>query len=295
MDSSFVTTMGMSGWGDEQNSQANSTTAQGDTDRLQMPCLIADLLNMSSSEEKISYGSYTFSTIRVVGQIVNITETENHELHYEITDPDDETVDGQTVRGTIYAQARTGSYSEGDWMVAFAKMRSFDGVLNLLTFAVRPADLADVRLLKAQARCAKFYYRDNAPEKILNGVVPEYIGTPLTNEPLGNQGKTEPMDTQQFGAPFNIPNSFPTRPQLSAINTGAKVKDEANSGNFNGTRGQIVDFFQQHRNSMPKNGFHMEDVKRELGNPPNFDNDMYYLLNEGILFNTHDSTHFTMI
>ncbi|KAI6215736.1 hypothetical protein M3Y94_00419700 [Aphelenchoides besseyi] len=284
----------MSGWGDELNSQTtNNTTAQSDTDRLQMPCLIADLLNMSPSEEKITYGNYSFPTIRVVGQIVNITEAENKELHYEITDPEDETVDGQTVRGTIYAQARKGTFEEGDWMVAFAKMRSFDGVLHLLTFAVRPADLTDVRMLKAEARCAKFYYKDNAPEKILNGVVPEYIGTPLTNEPMGNQGKNDLTDTQQFGA--NVPNSLPSRPQLTAINTGPKIKEEPKSGNFKGTREKIVEFFQQRRNSMPQNGFHMEDVKRELGNPPNFENDIHYLLNEGILFNTHDSSHFTMI
>ncbi|KAI6189259.1 hypothetical protein M3Y98_00443500 [Aphelenchoides besseyi] len=295
MDSTFVTTMGMSEWGDEQNSQANDTAAQGENDRLQMPCLLIDLLNLPPSEEKISYGSYTFSTIRVVGQIVNITETENHELHYEITDPDDKSVDGRTVHGTIYAQARKGTYSEGDWMMAYAKLRSFDGALNLLTFAVRPADLADVALNKAQARCAKFYYRDDGPEKILHGVVPEYMGTPLTNEKLSSSVKSESANTPQFGAPFNIPNSFPRPPQLTPINAAPIAKNEQKSSSACGTRDRIKSYFKEHENSLPKDGFHMEDIKRELGNPANFENEIFYLLNEGVLFNTHDSNHFTMI
>ncbi|KAI6216119.1 hypothetical protein M3Y94_00465500 [Aphelenchoides besseyi] len=293
MESTFVTTMGMEGFSEDPNSDANITTPASEADRIPMPCLVADLLDMASTDEKITYGSYTFPRIRVVGKIVNITEAENKELHYEITDPDDESVAGRTVHGTIYLQARKGTFSKGDWMAAFATMRSFDGVLHLLTFAVRPVEMSEVEMYKAQARCARFYYKDNAPEKILNGVVPEYIGTPLTNEPMGDQSRNEPTNTQQFGA--SIPASFPNRSHLTPINIARAPQQEPKVNNSKATRDRIHNYFKEHQSSRPTDGFHMEDIKRELGNPPDFENEIFYLVNEGVLFNTNDSNHFTML
>ncbi|KAI6188198.1 hypothetical protein M3Y98_00328300 [Aphelenchoides besseyi] len=295
METTFTTTVSMSQWGNQNQSQASViiSASENENGKLQMPCLLGDIVNMPPSQEKISYGDYYFSTVCVVGQIVNITETDNHELHYEITDQEDETINDQTVRGTIYPQARRGTYSVGDWMVAFAKIRSFDGILNLLTFATRPADLMDVQLHKAQARCAKFYYKDNAPEKSLSGVVSEYIGTVLTNEPLEGQVKTAATNTQQLGAalPSNVPKSLPARSQPNSI----EVKGKSQVQSINGTRGKILEFFQKHHSDLPMNGYHLSDIKRELGNPSNFDNEIIFLLNEGVLFNTHDSFHFASI
>ncbi|KAI6213471.1 hypothetical protein M3Y94_00154500 [Aphelenchoides besseyi] len=189
-----------------------------------------------------------------------------------------ETINGQTVRGTIYPQARRGTYLVGDWMVAFAKMRSFDGVLNLLTFATRPADLMDVHLLKAQARCAEFYYKDDAPEKSLNGVVSEYVGTVLTNEPLEGQTKTAVKNMQQLNGvlPLNVSSSFPARSQPNVI----EVVEKSQFKSMNGTRAKILEFFQKHRSNLLMDGYHMDDIKRELGNPTNFDNEIIFLLNE---------------
>ncbi|KAI6224372.1 Replication protein A [Aphelenchoides fujianensis] len=284
MDSGFDFTIAGGGWGGEEA----ATQQQAEEQRSPIPVLFCDLVNTPPSDDKFRIGNYTFQMLTVCGQLVAFENT-GTELKFKIRDPEEcgETcIDGQIFDPTKFDVEQ---FVEGQWVKVLGRLRAFGGHFHIMGYSMDTVENAkELRLHKVESQLAKFYYMDNGPEKVAGPTVTDYVGTALTNDVV-----RKPLQPQ-----FQDPNFNAFANQSNAVNNlqGTQrmggVKSEGDSRGLTGIRKQIWDFIQANPSDA---GCHSEEVRRQIGNPPSFDQDLQWLANEGVIFNTVDENHFSVL
>jgi len=294
MDASFEPTFG--GQWDNENANSTATQVQGSTssfDRVPLPVQINDILDCQTDDDKIQLGGYSFGTLRVCGRILSKNE-QAKETQLEVCDPS-ETDTSKCDRLTIIvyqsAAKAVSDYNEGDTIVALGKIRKFDDIVSFIAFGITVyGDQRLAETFKLEAKLAKIFYTANIPERIGQSVCEEFDATMFSNVPFvrGNAGN-------QANGP-----QTPGR-QTANLNTNVShgVKDSISYSDSNrgltGTKQKIFEFVRK-ASADGESGVHKNDILRNVGpNTPNFQSDLQYLVNEGVLYNTIDDDHFAAI
>jgi hypothetical protein len=306
MDVSFEPSFGGgSGW--DGDAITTSTQAHGATssfDRVPLPVQVNDVLRCQTDDDKVHLGGYAFGTLRVCGRILSKTE-QDKETQLEICDPTEMDTDMcDRLPVIVYQSANKGSveYNENDIIVALGKIRKFDGLISFVAFGITvQEDKSMTDIFKLEAQLAKYFYEKNVPERVGQGPCQDFEGTMFSNIPFvrGNQSSGAGIAAVAGGAQQSTPYQYNQYGGNQSTSVTTSTKDSVSYSDSNrGLSGLRQKIFEHVRSAASNGdaGVNVNDILRAVGpNAPNFHNELQYLVNEGVLYNTIDDDHFAAI
>uniref|UniRef100_A0A1I7ZGX3 RPA_C domain-containing protein n=1 Tax=Steinernema glaseri TaxID=37863 RepID=A0A1I7ZGX3_9BILA len=306
---------GNGGWGEHNASQTTSApaqTKQNALERLPACVTVADLAAIPEGEEHVSMGGLSFTTVRVAGTVSSVTATEDNgqSLEYVLKDSRDPSAEFTVINYVgLSPEAARGShqFSEGTKVHAVGKLRSFSGRLVIVAFQVRELEQEDeMECFELEAKIGRHFF-----EKYLYEIQPGQDLSLYDNTMLSTHIRSRPgaAPSGGFGGAPTTPGpaqpSFFSKPTPTPATGGPAAKRPRPSGpetmtdaENKGLRGQRARIFQFIvDNSQPEVGVYVGDVKRALGLEidPKFDDDLAHLVDEGIIYSTHDDEHYAPI
>ncbi|VDM29346.1 unnamed protein product [Toxocara canis] len=82
------------GWGDASFAGGESQTTDWNTEKIPIPATVKDLSRLAVTDEKLTLGKSSFTTIRVIGKIKRCIEMDGGQsIEYTLEDLEDEYVD----------------------------------------------------------------------------------------------------------------------------------------------------------------------------------------------------------
>ncbi|GMS84538.1 hypothetical protein PENTCL1PPCAC_6713 [Pristionchus entomophagus] len=164
------------GWGGDTSFATETSGKDSESsklaDRLPIPAQIALLATLS--EDKVVFGSMMFSSAHTIGDLAEVIG-EGQNKQFKLADPQDPSSTFTVMAYGIMADDGSSGGNSDDFpigtrvMVA-GKLRSFDGLVSMLTFKIRTLehDLEYDCFVK-EAEIAKLYWEKNVPTLLRNG------------------------------------------------------------------------------------------------------------------------------
>lgn len=279
MDVSFEPTMAGGGWGADVGNismtQPPGQSSGTNFEKIPLPVTLKDAANCVTEDDKFHIGNYSFVNVRTCGRVESIEDSPSGERYVYLNDPTN--VDDIKFKVIIYdaVQSKCEPYAEGDIVFVLGKIRVFDNEISMLVFNLQVVDtIKKVENLLTDAELAKFYYNNNIPDKVSNGVAVELNDTYFNNQPVIRRNAAPGSQPHTTSTGFNGP---PTTP---------------NSRGLTGVKAKIHTIIQ---NSNDEAGINIDDIRREVGNVPKFDDELQYLVNEGMIYTTIDENHYSAL
>uniref|UniRef100_A0A915PX56 Replication protein A C-terminal domain-containing protein n=1 Tax=Setaria digitata TaxID=48799 RepID=A0A915PX56_9BILA len=283
------------GWGEASFVEADEFKESQHTEKVPFPSTVKDLSRLASSEEKMTAGKYTFSTIRVIGRVKESLQTDGGQsIEYTLADYHDSSATFLIIhyKGVLAsAAANSDAVVEGTDVSVVGKLRSFSERLCIVAFDVREIeDKREIDAFHLEARLARLFYTKDVPDIALSekwAVISE--GTMLrVNEEGAGQTKPTTGWTSSAG-----PNPKVAGSNAVHQNTFCSVPDSS----CRGLTGQKAEIFKYLRsNGDPVIGASIDDIRagipRNLFNSFTFSADIEYLASEGLIYATSDDDHF---
>jgi hypothetical protein len=267
---------------------------QNDYDRVALPVTVATLNNLQTTDEKITFGNYSFSTVRIIAEIVNtIDQTDGaNGVRYMIRDYGNQDQSPFTLirYDGIDGNVNT-AFIEGTIIHAVGKIRAFDSYIAVVAFKVEEVkEMGHRDVFPKEARVAELYFTKNVPERLQTGQMSDFVGTMLSPE-------APPSNTRSLvpGAPVtpsrNTTMLPPTTP--SAMNGSALYMQSQFAGKgANLQQNKILEFL------MTKNkeeGLSVQAIKAGIYGDHKFEADIADLAQNGAIYTTIDDNHYAAI
>uniref|UniRef100_A0A915CFG8 Replication protein A C-terminal domain-containing protein n=1 Tax=Parascaris univalens TaxID=6257 RepID=A0A915CFG8_PARUN len=152
-----------------ENSPSTNVQVPWSTDNLVFPVTINDLASLPSEQEDIVVGKAHFTTVRVMGLVKELEETDHGQtVKYVIVDLRHRNAFFNVIhyKGIVNGREyRSPPYVMGTCLSINGKIRMFDGLHCVVAFDVRPVDnVSEVDAFHLQAKLARLYYTKNVLE-----------------------------------------------------------------------------------------------------------------------------------
>jgi hypothetical protein len=288
---------GGGGAGDTSFAATQATPKGIDYDRVALPVTVATLNNLESTAEKIQYGNYSFSQVRVVAEVVSVSETESKETRYMVRDYGNE--DQTPFLIVQYSGIDTSTappFIEGTIVHAIGKIRTFDGQSAILAFKVLEVpDTHMHEVFPKEARVAELYFTKNVPDMYASGDMSNFVGTFLSPEPPQTNNRT---NTAALGTPSrNLPlNNYANAATLDGDNGASIYGSTQRPGKgSNPQQNKILQYFENHPSLSSDEGISAATIRAAIGGNARFDDDINELASNGVIYTTIDDNHFALV
>uniref|UniRef100_A0A0M3IGQ4 RPA_C domain-containing protein n=1 Tax=Ascaris lumbricoides TaxID=6252 RepID=A0A0M3IGQ4_ASCLU len=284
------------GWGDVSFAGGESQTTDWNTEKIAIPATVKDLSRLAVSDEKLTLGKTSFTTIRVVGKIKRCLELDGGQsIEYLLEDLEDEYADFLIMhyRGVSVGDGITsGAIVEDTLVVVVGKLRSFNERLCIVAFDVREVeDRREVDAFKLEAKLARLYYTKGVMEMAFTGDLTRFEGSMLRGHKDGSANDaTAGGESKPGGWVSNTTTATGIRPPQSATH---------GDDNCRGLTGQKAEIFKYLRkNGDPNIGLNVEAIRagipKNVYNARTFAADLEDLSSEGLIYTTCDDDHYVV-
>uniref|UniRef100_A0A915DII7 Replication protein A C-terminal domain-containing protein n=1 Tax=Ditylenchus dipsaci TaxID=166011 RepID=A0A915DII7_9BILA len=306
MDSSFDAFGGGGGWGEqgEKEFTTNQNSARSNMyEKIPMPASIESLLQIKGDEEKYKIDVYSFHTIKTMGKVAAV-RNDGGTTKYDLVDPE---ADDPSLHESFAVISYSGSdgtgkqedFEQGDILQAVGKLRFYNQMSNLVSFHNRKVESKEeVELFQLEAKVARHYYALNIPERSVQQ---------LENMGIGLFSGLAPIRPEKAGQTpsMNTPARSRIGGQMQTPNTGGKFENQqgarklyqspvvGNKSDLAGQRSRIMEYIKM--NGHKSGGVSADEIKRACKVNDKFQDDINFLLGEGVVYNTMDDDHFAII
>ncbi|MFH4973367.1 hypothetical protein AB6A40_000076 [Gnathostoma spinigerum] len=276
------------GWGEVSfaASQNVDTDSSRSSDKVPLPVSVASLAALNVSEEKITLGKYSFSTVQVIGKVVKVDSMDDGQsIHYELTDVDRDMGRFSIIhyQGVTASKDATSSFVEDTIVAVVGKLRSFDESLNIVAFDIREIDdLREVDAFRLETKLAELYYSKDIPDIVNSGKISALEGTYLL--PLATEDSAVAASSSSAAQRGSLWNNQPSVGGIDPENASCR-----------GLMGQKAEIFKYCRKfTHIEEGVHVKQIQKGIPNfnPRTFDADLEFLASEGHIFQTCDEEHY---
>ena len=287
------------GWGGgADNSFAGTQAAPkgNDYDRVAIPVTVATLNNLQSNDEKIQFGNFSFSQVRVIGELVSVSETETKETHYMIRDVGNTDQQPFMVVQYFGIDGNASPFIEGTILHAIGKIRTFDNQSAILAFKVQEVTephMAEV--FPKEARVAELFFTKNVPDLYGAGDIANFVGTFLSTEPpQSNTRSNAPaaLVTPSRKPAFNNFSDAGTPNDMNGSNIYGSTQRQGRGSNVQ--QNKILEYFARNDVSSEE-GHNMATIRNAINGNARFEEDINALAQNGVIYTTIDDNHYALV
>uniref|UniRef100_A0A914Z6Y2 Replication protein A C-terminal domain-containing protein n=1 Tax=Panagrolaimus superbus TaxID=310955 RepID=A0A914Z6Y2_9BILA len=282
-----------SGGGDASFSATQTVTKANDFDRVTLPVTVATLNNLESTAEKIQFGIYSFSQVRVIGEVVTANIT-GQQIRYMIRDYGNEAQNPFLIVQYFGVDATNLTpLIEGTTVQVIGKIRTFDDQSAIIAFKVLEVPDINMReVFPKEARVAELYFTKNVPERYVNGEMADFAGTFLSPEAPQSNNRT---NLAAAGTPGRTPFAPANTTTPKALNGSAVYNSTQRPGRGNNPQqNRILEYFATHQVSSEE-GLSVTTIRNAIHGNANFDADINDLAQNGVIYTTIDDNHYATI
>uniref|UniRef100_A0AC34F2C9 Replication protein A C-terminal domain-containing protein n=1 Tax=Panagrolaimus sp. ES5 TaxID=591445 RepID=A0AC34F2C9_9BILA len=285
---------GGGGVGDASFSATQATAKANDFDRVTLPVTVATLNNLESTAEKIQFGIYSFSQVRVIGEVVS-SSIIGQEIRYMIRDYGNEAQNPFLIVQYFGVDATNLTpLIEGTSVQVIGKIRTFDDQSAIIAFKV--IEIPDVNMREVfpkEARVAELYFTKNVPERYANGEMADFAGTFLSPEAPQSNNRANAAATGTPGRTPFAPANNTTTPSIMNGSAIYNASQRPGRGN-NLQQNKILEYFNTHAHSAEE-GLSVAAIRSAIHGNARFDDDINELAQNGVIYTTVDENHYAVI
>ncbi|VDK82524.1 unnamed protein product [Litomosoides sigmodontis] len=282
------------GWGEASFVEADGFKENQQTEKVPFPATIKDLSQLANNEEKMTVGKYTFSTIRVVGNVKESLQTDGGQsIEYTLADYHDTSAAFLIIhyKGVLAsAAANSDAVVEGTDVSVVGKLRSFSERLCIVAFDVREIeDKREIDAFHLEARLARLFYTKDVPDIALSEKWATISESTMLRVNEEGTGQTKSASDWRG----NVGSNPKVAGNAVKQSTSYSVPDNTCRG-LTGQKAEIFKFLRN--NGDPVIGASLDDIRtgipRNLFNSFTFSADIEYLASEGLIYATSDDDHY---
>uniref|UniRef100_A0A914V772 Replication protein A C-terminal domain-containing protein n=1 Tax=Plectus sambesii TaxID=2011161 RepID=A0A914V772_9BILA len=275
------------GAGDMSYSQQNNA-GSNNQDKVAVPVTIQDLCEIPRGDEKIIVGTQPFSTVRVVGEVVNVVRMGDQAIEYHIQDVD--TPGGPTFVVMVYRSATPSpseteeTFVEGSLLHVVGKVRSFDDRVIIMSFQTRALeDEKEYKAHKLEARLAHLYYEKTIAQKAASGALPPTFAETML------RGSSDAATSKAAGGQPSVVQPYGGQQVFNEVVDNSKLRG------LTGQRAKLFIYIQTHGPARDA-GVHKDELMKLPGlNKDSVQKDLDYLTSEGFIYSSTDDEHYQTI